>query len=285
MKTRYREPLSRHTTFRIGGPARVLAEPENEAEFIGLLEKARSAGEPFLVLGGGSNVLFRDSGFPGLVIKTSRALSGLAMEGGRLVCGAGVPLARLVGFALARGAGSPACLAGIPGTLGGALVGNAGSGREWISGSVLAVTVIDRDLNRLCIGAENIDFGYRTSSLVRYAAITGARLRPGPPEDPERIKKKIRKLMLERMKRQPRGLPCAGSIFRNPPGDFAGRLIDQAGCRGWREGDAQVSTRHANFIVNLGRANAGQVLALVDRVRRRVRLESGITLELEIRVV
>ncbi|MGY4706689.1 UDP-N-acetylmuramate dehydrogenase [Candidatus Bipolaricaulota sp. J31] len=273
-EVRLREPLCRHTTFRIGGPAWCFFAPYERAAFVEAISRARAEGIPWFVLGAGSNVLFPDEGFPGLVI-TTKGLRSLEAHGSRIFAEAGVPLPTLVsrGFPV---------LAGIPGTVGGAVIMNAGTREGSISRYVLAVEVLGHDGFLHQIPAAECAFSYRTSRLKRlHLPVVGVELTP--PGD-ERIC--TAELLRRRRRTQPMGLPSAGCVFRNPPdAPPAGWLIDRAGFKGVRHGDALVSPVHANFICNLGRARASDVLSLVERIREGVRNLFGILLEPEIEIV
>ncbi len=269
------EPLSRYTTFRIGGPARCIyfpTHPDAMAEAIG---RARTEGVPWFVLGGGSNVLFPDSGFPGIVICTRR-LRGIEERGdGRIFALAGTPLPELA----SRGLGF---LRGIPGTVGGGVVMNAGTHDGAMADRLVSVRVLGWDGVPRDIPASECGLSYRDSLLKRLGAtVIGAEFLPKKsPKDSPFAGDPYRR------RTQPLGLPSAGCAFKNPPdAPPAGWLIDRAGLKGMRVGDAWVSTRHANFICNLGRATASQVLSLMERVRERVRRAFGVYLEPEIVIV
>lgn len=263
--------MAQFTTFRIGGPAWALFYPATAGALAEAVSLARGLGIPWKLLGGGSNVLFPDAGFPGLIINT-RFLDGIDFQGGLLLAEAGAPLTRL-----AR-QGLPA-LAGIPGTLGGALAMNAGTRWGDIGRQVDWVEVMcpDGELRRL--SREGCGFSYRDSRLRRLGLVV---LRAGlSPQDAGPVPE----LLARRAATQPLDLPSAGCVFRNPAQAPAGWLIDKAGLKGARSGDAMVSPRHANFIVNLGRASAQDVLSLVDRIRARVYRIFKVWLELELEVV
>ena len=273
-KVRPGEPLSRYTTFRIGGPAWCLFVPADRAAFAEAISRARAAGIPWFVLGGGSNVLFPDEGFPGLVIAT-RGLRALESDGTRLFAEAGVPLPALASRGLSA-------LAGIPGTVGGALIMNAGTRAGSISRYVRAVEVLGHDGRPRRLPAAECGFSYRSSRLKRlHLPVLGAEF--ATPGD---AAISADELLQRRRKSQPLGLPSAGCVFRNPPdAPPAGWLIDRAGFKGMRLGDALVSPVHANFICNLGRARAADVLALIERIREGVRHLFGVLLEPEIEIV
>ena len=264
-------PLSSLTSFRIGGPAWAVFRPRGTAALVEAVARARALGVPWRLLGGGSNVLFPDQGFPGLVILTS-ALASLSEAEGLLVAEAGVPLSYLAnrGFTF---------LAGIPGTVGGAVAMNAGTRYGTIGDQVAWVEALLPDGRLTTLPPEACSFSYRDSRLRRLGLpILRVGLRPGrfPP---------LKEVLAERQAAQPLGLPSAGCVFRNPREAPAGWLIDRAGLKGTRVGDAVVSPHHANFICNLGRARATEVLALIERIRHRVAKIFGVWLELELEVV
>lgn len=264
-------PLRSITTFRIGGPAWTVFEPATCAALIEAIGRARDLGIPWRILGKGSNVLFPDQGFPGLIISTT-CLRGCHDEGGLVVAEAGVPLAKLseLGFSF---------LSGIPGTVGGGLVTNAGTKFGQIGDQVEWVEVLLPSGEVVRWDVERCGFSYRDSRLRRLGIpVLRAGLRPKAGPDPAEV-------LAVRRAAQPLNWPSAGCVFRNPPQAPAGWLIEQAGLKGARQGDAMVSPRHANFIVNTGRARACDVLALVDRIRERVLKTFGVWLELELEVV
>ncbi len=283
MDIRYRESLAGHTGLRVGGPAAVFAVPEKTSEVIRLIREARKSKRPFFILGRGSNLLVRDEGFDGLVISTSR-LRRILPAGDYFECESGVTLPQILGFGLRTGRGGLEFLAGIPGSLGGALVMNAGTEAGTIGAVVRWVKVLDRNLRIIALKSSELSFGYRCSSLGGYPFIVAAALKTGAVSC-EESRQLINTSIRRRRERQPVGFACAGSIFRNPENDYAGRLIEAAGCKGWREGAALVSSRHANFIVNTGNAEASDVLRLMERVRDRVREKFAVTLAPEVKIL
>lgn len=276
-------PLARYTSFGIGGPAGLLATPTDEAELAACLAGARAEGLPVLVLGGGSNILVRDGGFPGLVIRTS-GFQELAGEGPAIRAGAGVRIGRLLAFAVRQGLAGLEILAGVPGTVGGAVWGNAGAWGGAVGDRIRGVRVVSADGQAAELPREAIPFRYRASGLPTGSVLTRADLGL-TPGDPGEIRRRISGYLVERNRKQPTAFRSAGSIFKNPPGDFAGRLVEAAGLKGARIGNAAVSERHANFILNLGGATAADVLGLAALATRRVRETTGILLELELQVV
>lgn len=280
----YGEPLSRHTSLRIGGPADALVVPADLEDLRALLRFADREGMATLVLGGGSNTLVRDGGFRGVVIILGEPFARLEVEGAAVRAGAAVRVSRLLAFCSRLGLAGVECLTGIPGTVGGALRGNAGTNAGWVSDRLRDVVAVLRDGALARLAKEDLGFAYRRAALPAGAVITEAtfELERG---DPAAIRRAISKLLVARNQSQPVESRSAGCMFKNPPGDSAGRLVDAAGMKGARVGDAVVSPVHANFIVNQGRARAADVLGLVEAVRDRVREHAGVTLELEVQIV
>jgi len=282
-EVRFDEPMRLHTTFRIGGPADALAFPTTVASVQRLVVLARKRGWPTYVLGAGSNLLVRDGGVRGLVVSTTR-LRGIEWEEGKRVrCEAGAMLPALLAEATRRGLAGLECLAGVPGTVGGAVVMNAGTRTTWIGERVEEVTVVTQEGALETRPGEACGFRYRGSDL-RGCVVVSVRLGLRP-EAEETIRAAVASALAERRYRQPQGIPCAGSVFKNPPGDAAGRLIEAAGMKGKRLGGAEVSPVHANFIVNRGEAKATDVLGLMSLCQERVAKMFGVTLEPEICIV
>jgi UDP-N-acetylmuramate dehydrogenase len=278
------ESLARHTSYRIGGPARlfcVLAGLHDlRAVFEALAEHPRLE---WMMLGRGTNVLVADEGFPGVVLQLGPEFKRIRVEDERLLAGGGTLLAAVVKEAWSRGLGGLAWAAGIPGTVGGALAGNAGAYDLSIGDTVKSVTVyhpVD-GLRRLSVG--EIVFGYRTSSLWDSGVVVECELGL-EPDEVERIRAEMERCFRRRKLSQPIGVPSAGSVFKNPPGIAAGRLLEELGLKGARAGRAEISTTHANFIVNRGGASAADVIELIKAARRAAR-SRGVTLPLEIRLI
>jgi UDP-N-acetylmuramate dehydrogenase len=270
------------TTYHIGGRASVLAEPQGVEDLQELLRCLSHAGVSYLTLGGGSNVLFADEGYQGVVIRLGRGFQGVEIEGTRVRAKAGTKLVSVLAKAREANLGGVEFFAGIPGTIGGAVVGNAGAKRAWIGPFVEEVDVVTPRGERRTWSADELTFGYRSSSLKMSGNVlveVVLRLRKEPKE---MVEKKVREYFKARRGRQPRTEKNAGSVFKNPPGDFAGRLVDSVGMKGFKLGGAQVSPIHANFIVNDGTATAHDVVALMREIQKRVGEASGIRLEPEI---
>ena len=283
------EPLARYTSLRIGGPADLWVEPASEADLITLLRWARSQGLPVTALGGGSNVLVPDEGLRGLVVRVGfdhiRWGSPEGDGGCRVVAGAGTPLARLIHEAAHRGCSGLEPCAGIPGTVGGAVVMNAGTRYGYIGDVVEWLRVVDGEGRVQTWSREQCGFGYRTSRLQQEpVTVVEAQLvlRPGQREQ---ILTTLRQHTAYRQRTQPLRYPNVGSVFKNPPGDSAGRLIEACGLKGLRRGGAQIAQQHANFIINLGGAQAADVLALMATAWRCVRDRFGVILEPEVRLL
>ncbi len=278
------EPLAPHTWFRLGGPAAYVARPRDVAEAVGLLRRAREAGVPVRLLGGGSNVLVRDEGFPGLVIHLeSPAFADVTIEGGRAEAGAAVPLAALISQTARAGLVGLEVLTGIPGTVGGALRGNSGGRQGAIGTFVSRVTVIDDSGAVQVREREDLRFDYRSSDLDEPIILSaGFELES---EDPKSVVRRMQRIWIIKKENQPYGHQSSGCIFKNPnPEVSAGALVERAGMKGQRVGGAEVSDRHANFIVARPDAKSADVLQLIELVRQKVRQQFGHELELQIKI-
>lgn len=278
------EPMSRHTTFRIGGPADLFLECD-DVEALALVTRVLEAeGIEWMVLGKGSNLLVSDAGIRGAVITLGPGFRRFRTEGSAIVAGAGAILARLVQEAFTTGLSGLEFAVGVPGTLGGALRMNAGTRDEWIGERVASVTFFVPGVGLTSVHGDEIEWGYRHTRFPVFGVMVEATLALEPGD--KDATRAAMEANLERRKRtQPLGLPNAGSVFVNPDGDSAGRLIEAAGLKGMRVGGALISDVHANFIVNTGDATAADVLALIDRVREVVLQAHGIELTPEIRVI
>ena len=281
------EPMARHTSFRVGGPARRMAFPERGEQLVLLLSMARECGARPLVIGNGTNLLVPDEGLDRLVIETS-GLSRLDVwtEPDCLLAESGVSLARLADFACKRGLTGLEFAHGIPGTVGGGVCMNAGAYGGELKQVVHGVSALFPEEGVKFLTGEELSFGYRRSFLTERpeAAVLYAvfRLSPG---DPEAIRETQRSLMARRKASQPLELPSAGSTFKRPEGYFAGTLIDQCGLKGMTVGGAQVSEKHGGFIVNRGGATCAEIRELIRRVQEAVLEQTGVRLEPEVRFV
>ena len=282
-------PMSQYTSLRIGGPADVLAVPSSRSCLTSLVSYAQDEQIPYFVLGKGSNLLVRDGGIRGLVIDLSAGFNGISIaqtdERGAIVEGqAGAPLKRLTQFALARGLSGLEFLAGIPGSIGGALLMNAGIKEVEMKDAVDSLTLMDGKGQVNTIPVKELDFSYRGLELPPGAIILAGRFKVRKEKE-ELIQGKMDRNLEHRRKSHPLDLPNAGCVFKNPEGASAGKIIEELGLKGLRVGDAQISSLHANFIVNLGRATARDFLELIEQIRERVLKERGIELALELMVV
>lgn len=279
------EPMSRHTSFGIGGPADALCVPRDLAELKAVLRAAGDGRVPITIMGHGSNLLVRDGGIRGLVIKISGTLDQVAVRGDNIIAGAGVHLSALARQAAEAGLMGLEFAAGIPGNLGGALYMNAGAYDGEMKDVVNSMRVLAEDGTERMLTLDELAFGYRQSVLQGHRLIAleaTLQLRPGPREA---IFAKIEELNRRRREKQPLAIPSAGSVFKRPPGNFAGTLIEQAKLKGCRIGGAEVSTLHAGFIVNVGAATARDVVALISHVQGVVQVKSGVLLEPEIHII
>lgn len=278
------EPLRDHTSFRIGGPADLFFQPKDQEDLRAAVTVARRHAIPCFVLGGGNNLLVADDGIEGLVIKLGRPFARLEFLEDRIVAGAGLATSVLLRECLEHEIAGFEFLAGVPGTLGGALVMNAGTYLGEIVEVLVEATLLTEAGDLRVMKADELGLAYRTSRIPPgwIALDLVMRRTPGVRDE---IAAKIRKLREGRKNSQPLTLPNAGSIFKNPPMEYAWKLIDAVEGRGMRRGDAQVSEKHANFIVNLGNAKGSEVLALMRELQRRVEERCGVHLVPEVKLV
>ncbi len=279
------EPMSRHTTFRIGGPVRRLARPAGPEELAALLELAEAEGWPTLVIGNGSNLLAADEGLDLLVIHTGHLDRLERLGGAGIRAGAGVSLARLALFAQKQSLGGLAFAHGIPGSLGGAVCMNAGAYGGEMSQVVRAVTAWFPGEGTVRLECDALEFGYRRSVFSRRSGVALEAELALEPGDGQAIRAEMEDLSRRRREKQPLELPSAGSVFKRPEGRFAGALIEGCGLKGLRVGGAQVSEKHAGFVVNTGSATCADVLELIGHIQERVLEETGVALEPEIRIL
>ena len=276
------EPMARHTTFRIGGPAALFCVLETVHDLALALPILEEEGVEWTVVGKGSDLLVSDEGYPGAVLILGREFKRHAVEGGLLRAGAGCVLAHLVQEAFNRGLLGLEWAVGIPGTVGGALVMNAGTKEGWIGQVVDTVTLYVPGEGFVLVHGRDVAWEYRRSGLARRGIILEASMRVSEI-DPLRIRARMERSLKDRKATQPMGQPSAGSVFMNPPDDSAGRLIESVGLKGTREGGARVSPAHANFIVNEGGASAADVVRLIRLIQDRVKSETGTELRPEIK--
>lgn len=288
------DPMSRHTSWRIGGPADILCVIEDDAQLDSAIAIAGDFDIPWLVLGGGNNILVADAGITGLVILNR--LRGTAIEKGdgraeaALICGAGVFFAKAAQYSAGQGYTGMEWGIAIPGTVGGGVVNNAGAHASDVGRQLLSADVVDSAGRRERLSPDILAYRYRQSSLKTHYAtqtrlvVTACRFRL-TPDDPAAALGRIEELRLHRLRTQPVKEASAGSTFKNPPDDHAGALIDRAGLKGARIGDAQIAPLHANFILNTHEAQARDVVELITLAKRRVCEEFGIALETEVQFI
>ena len=277
------EPMKKHTTFRIGGPADYYLCPHSAKEIQKVVEICREEKLPYFILGNGSNLLVSDKGYRGAVIQLWKNVSDIGVEGCLIHAKAGASLAKIAAQAQEEGLTGMEFAAGIPGTLGGAVVMNAGAYGGEMKDILKEVLVMDQQGKIFTLEKKDLKLGYRTSAVKEkgYIVLAAAlELRPGNREE---IKKLMEDLKQRRVEKQPLELPSAGSTFKRPEGYFAGKLIMDAGLRGFSIGGAQVSEKHCGFIVNTGGASASDVLALIREVQKKVRDKFGVELETEVK--
>ena len=276
------EPMSRHTTFRIGGEAACFIRISSEEQLRKLIPYFDNVGVEYFVLGKGSNLLVGDKGYPGVILQISDACQQIEAEENRLQVQAGAALSKVALFAMERGLEGLEFAAGIPGTVGGGVAMNAGAYGGEMKQVVESVRVLSSEGEILTLDNDTMEFGYRTS-IIRNRNFTVLsvtfRLREGNREE---IRARIEDFQKRRMEKQPLNYPSAGSTFKRPEGYFAGKLIMDAGLRGFQIGDARVSDKHCGFVVNVGKATARDVTDVIEEVQEKVRERFGVSLEREV---
>ncbi|HHW49412.1 MAG TPA: UDP-N-acetylmuramate dehydrogenase [Clostridiaceae bacterium] len=279
------EPMKNHTSFKIGGNADILVTPENSVQIAKVVEVCRREGIPFFVMGNGTNIIVRDKGIRGVVIKTCGKFERYAVEDTMIEAESGILLSKLADVALEHGLTGLEFASGIPGSLGGAVVMNAGAYDGEMKDVVVKTEYIDKDgLIKILEGDEHL-FGYRTSVIQEEGGIvlrSWLKLQKGNKED---IKALMDNLNWRRKSKQPLEMPSAGSVFKRPPGFFTGKLIEDCGLKGYRIGGAEISTKHCGFIVNVGGATANDVINLIRHIQERIKSEYGIELKTEVKIV
>ena len=281
----FEEPLSKHTSFRIGGPAEAMAFPKNREELAELLKKSCLWDRKPAILGAGTNVLAPDEGMKGLIICLKDCLVGMErVDGTSIRVMAGVTMARAAVFAASQGLSGLEFAHGIPGTIGGGVYMNAGAYGGELGSLCREVELMDREGKTHVLTHEQMDFSYRHSCLEETDWIVVSALLSLEPGKEETIRARMKELQAKRLASQPLNYPSAGSAFKRPQGGYAAALIDQAGLKGFRVGDAAISEKHGGFAVNLGKATAEDMKTLLKEVSEKVEAQSGIHLEPEIRV-
>ena len=298
---RFNEPMSEHTSLKIGGPVDVMAFPEDPLSLRNILFVANEEKLPVYVFGGGTNLLVSDEGIKGLAIslkafksieavqsRTSPAQEDSAGESSEqdvtLFVGSGVPLAKLINYAQKNGYSGLEALTGIPGLMGGAVYMNAGSFGTEMKDVIISVAIMSKAGHLIILEKDKLDFSYRKSGLPDDSLILSANISM-KKDDLEAIENRTKEYMAKKKDTQPLGVLSAGCVFKNPEGDYAGRLIDEVGCKGMQTGNVEVSSVHANYFINKGGATCSDFIKLMQSVREKVQQSSGITLEPEIYVV
>lgn len=278
------EPMSRYTTFKVGGPADLMFFPESAQELQVALAAAREAQVPVQLVGNGSNLIVRDGGLRGLTIVMGEPFSQIRVEGTRLYAQAGAKLSRVAMAAQEAGLSGLEFAAGIPGSLGGGCAMNAGAYGGQLS-DVLTEAEVYLDGKILQLTKAQMEMGYRSTMPLRKGGIVLSACFTLNPDQPQEILGRMRELSARRREKQPLNMPSAGSTFKRPEGYFAGALIEQCGLKGCARGGAQVSEKHAGFVVNTGNATAADILALIAHIQQVVRERTGVELEMEVRIL
>lgn len=278
-------PMKEHTSMRVGGNAKILLLPSNTDEIMETVKYLCENKIPYVVIGNGTNLIVSDSGYNGVIIKLSDNFSSVSVNEDTITAEAGASLVHVSNLACENSLSGLEFAAGIPGTVGGAVVMNAGAYDGEIKDVVSETTCIDRDANVLRLCGEEHQFGYRTSRMQKENLVVlevKIRLKEGNREE---IRNKMKELNRRRREKQPLNYPSAGSIFKRPEGYYAGKLIEEAGLRGYRIGGAQVSEKHCGFIVNTGSASASDVIELIEYIKKRVFETSGVMLQQEVKIL
>ena len=282
-RVKVNEPMKRHTTFRIGGPADYFLMPSSEKELKGIIEICKSEELPYFILGNGSNLLVSDKGYRGVIVQLYKNYGDIAVKGDEIHASAGALLSQIAAAARNSSLTGFEFAGGIPGTLGGAVVMNAGAYGGEMKDVLKEVTVMTAEGEILTLPAEKLQMGYRTSIVkTKGYLVLGAviALRQGAQEA---IKERMKELTEQRVSKQPLEFPSAGSTFKRPEGYFAGKLIMDAGMRGYQTGGAQVSEKHCGFVINKEDATAADVCRLIRDVQNKVKEQFGVTLETEVK--
>ena len=282
-KVLVQEPMASHTTFRIGGPADYFVMPETTEELAAVLNLCKEEQMPYFILGNGSNLLVGDKGFRGVVIQLYKNFDGLQIEGTKVTAKAGAMLIRVAKESGKAGLTGLEFASGIPGTIGGAMVMNAGAYGGEMKDVVTAVTVLTKDGDIKTLTSEEMNFRYRGSVVEDEGYIVLEAVMELNEGNLEEIQARIDELSVQRRTKQPIEYPSAGSTFKRPEGYFAGKLIQDAQLRGYRVGGAQVSEKHCGFVINAGGATASDVMQLMQDVSDKVNAQFGVTLEPEVK--
>lgn len=282
-KVKTNEAMAKHTTFRVGGPADYFVTPTGPKELAEILKLCRDSNMPFFILGNGSNLLVSDKGFRGVVIEIGKPFDYCEVKGARLTAGAGCLLSAIAKKALDHSLTGLECAAGIPGSLGGAVVMNAGAYGFEMKDIVTEVTVLKPEGQVAVLPLTSMEFGYRTSIVATQGYIVLEAVLQLEQGDREEIKKKMEDLAARRREKQPLEYPSGGSTFKRPEGYFAGKLIEDAGFRGYCVGGAQVSEKHCGFVINKDHATAEDICRLCGEIQEKIMKDTGVALEMEIK--
>ena len=277
------EPMKRHTTFRIGGPADFFLLPSTVDEVRGILEICREEELPYFILGNGRNLLVSDKGYRGVIIQLYRNFSNISVEGNEICASSGALLSQIAAAARNASLTGFEFAGGIPGTLGGAVFMNAGAYGGELKDVLKEAVVMTEQGEILTLPVEKLDMGYRTSRIKKAGYLVLEARLVLEQGDMDKIRDITKDLTEKRVSKQPLEYPSAGSTFKRPEGYFAGKLIMDAGLRGYQVGDAQVSEKHCGFVINKGNATAADVLTLIENVREKVQEQFGVTLEPEVK--
>lgn len=277
------EPMSAHTTFRVGGPADYFVTVKDAHEIGEILKLCKEMDIPFFLLGNGSNLLVGDQGCRGIVVQTQKDMGIIRVEGTKIRAGAGALLSKIGAEALANGLTGFEFAAGIPGTLGGACVMNAGAYGGEMKDILAEVTVLTAEGEEKVIPAKELELGYRTSIILKNGYIVVEAVVQLEKGDPTAIRTRMDELREQRVTKQPLDYPSAGSTFKRPEGHFAGKLIQDAGLRGFQVGGAQVSEKHCGFVINKDHATAADIVSLMEQVSAKVEEQFGVKLEPEVK--
>lgn len=279
------EPMKNHTSFKIGGEADILVSPATEDQIIEVIRYCSDMNVPIFVMGNGSNLLVSDKGIRGVVLKIAGSFSNVDIAEDRMNVETGILLSSLANRALKESLSGLEFASGIPGTLGGALAMNAGAYGSEMKDVVVSITAVDMQGNMIELEGDMLEFGYRTSRLQRKGLIALKTILELEKGDPSRIKETMVELTRRRREKQPLSYPSGGSVFKRPEGYYAGKLIQDAGLKGYSIGGAQVSTQHAGFIINKGDATCADVVSLIETIKDKVYREFGVKLSPELKIV
>ena len=277
------EPMSRHTTFRVGGPADFFVKPKAKEEVRDVIRICKEAGMPYYIIGNGSNLLVSDAGYRGVIVQICKEMNEVKVEGDLVKAQAGALLSGIAAKALGAELSGFEFASGIPGTIGGACVMNAGAYGGEMKDVLESVTVLTGEGKIIELGRNELELGYRTSVIAKKGYIVLGAVLKLERGDGEKIKTYMDELKEKRVTKQPLEYPSAGSTFKRPEGYFAGKLIEDAGLRGFQVGGAQVSEKHCGFVINRDHATAADIMELMRQVQIRVKENSGVDLEPEVK--